>query len=343
MITEYIISGSHLNVESMLNGASKSKVWLILTILHLWYRQEWGVPARVCMLDVLVVMVISRLEFLWCLECRRELDLVSGITLELLARAKLWVTQTQESSCAAVADLRRKAGQLEDDIARASEESLQLYTKSTMLANKMLGAEVKLKTYAEGRQKAAAVLAVQRMQEHGLASMWSTWTKTCKEARRITVAEERLLALVMVCGLASAWDSWRDALRAARRERRAAVFAVAKSKWRSRALLQWWRSASGSMAWAVQIMTTRAALAESKALSKCQKILAVFRTWRELRGARSESSSVSANLSKFVSYWKVSITCRSFSLLVQGTAQWRVKLQTIAVRNCSKSWIHFLQ
>jgi hypothetical protein len=237
------------------------------------------------------------------LECRKELGLVTGITLELLARAKLWVAQTQESSCSAVADMRRKAGQLEDDIARASEESMHLYTKSTMLAHKMLWAEVKLKAYSEGRQNAAAVLALQRMQGRWIQATWSTWTKSCTEARRIAVAEERLVSLVMVCGIASAWDRWRDALRAAGRKRRAAAFALAKSMWRMKTLLQWWRSAAGRMAWAVQIMRTRATLAESKARSECAQLLAVYRAWQEFREyAHSESSRGSANLSKFISY-----------------------------------------
>jgi hypothetical protein len=264
----------------------------------------------VCVLIVIVVIGFNFVYYDAFVVCsvmpwnrRRELALVTGITLELLARAKLWVTQTQESSCHAVADLRRRAGELEDDIARASGESIQLYTKATMLAKKKLGAEVKLKAYAEGRQNTAAVLAVKRMLGRSLQLTWNTWTHACIEARRIAVAEERLVSLVMLHGLASAWAGWRDFIREAGRKRRAAAFAVAKREWRTKVLLQRWRSAAGAMAWAVQILTTRAALADLKARSECCQLLEVYRAWQEFKDCmHSDGSLGSANLSKFVSY-----------------------------------------
>ncbi len=236
------------------------------------------------------------------LNCRLELDLVKGVALELLARAKLWVTQTQKSVCAVVADLRQRTGELEGDIARASRENLELYTKASLFANKKLVAEVKLKAYAKGRQNAAEALAVKRMQRRELQLAWSTWVKMCTVARRVAVAQGRLLDLVMLCCLASAWDRWRDAVRAAGRERRAAAFAVAKVNWRAKVLLQRWRSAAGDIVRVVQAMTTRATMAELRARSKCQKLLAVFRVWQALRDARPDSSSISVNLSKIFSY-----------------------------------------
>jgi hypothetical protein len=228
--------------------------------------------------------------------------LVRQSALELMARAKLWAIQNKASSSTVIADLRGKVEDLEAKLEGATEQTLELFTTATKLATKKQGTEIKLNNFIVARRRAAATLAVKRMQQAGLMSAWNVWTRLGKEARQMAVVEQRIFARVQHNRLAGALESWYDVLRAARREARAKAFALVLSGRRKLLLLRSWSSATGSAKWIENVMATRARLAESRARAQCQLLAGVLRSWDEFIEQESENSraSLTANVSKFV-------------------------------------------
>jgi hypothetical protein len=223
--------------------------------------------------------------------------------LELMARAKLWAIQNKASSIAVVADLKGKVEDLESKIEGATEQTLELFTTAKNLATKKLGTEIKLNKFVEARRRAAATLAVQRMQHAGLKGTWSLWVNISREARQTAVAEERIIARIAHNRLAAAIELWHNVLRSARYEARAKAFAFVRSGRRILLVLKWWSSATASAKWTEKVLTTRAKLAELRARIQCQLLVGVLRTWDEfieMESENSRASLTSANISKFV-------------------------------------------
>jgi hypothetical protein len=229
--------------------------------------------------------------------------LVRQTALELVARAKLWAVQNKESSITVVAELKGKVEDLEVKLGRATEQTLELFNTAKKLASKKLGAEVKLNNFVEARRRAAAILAIRRMQQAGLMEAWGVWAHLGTAARKLTVAEERIIARILHNRLAAAMLSWSAVLRTARLEARAKAFAFVLSSRRIMSVLKWWASATRSAKWTEHVLIARARLAEMRGRAQCQLLMTALRTWDEFTEQQSEQSRASitsANISKFV-------------------------------------------
>jgi hypothetical protein len=220
-----------------------------------------------------------------------------------VARAKLWAIQNKESFTSVISDLKVKVDDLEAKVVGASEQTLELFTTAKRLATTKLGAEVKLNNFVEARRKAAATLAVKRMQHAGLIDAWNVWAQQGSKARQIAVAEERIRARVRRSRLVPAMDSWYAVLRAARTEARAKAFALMLSGRRTKSSLKCWSSATWTAKWTENVLIARARMAELRGRSQCQLLIAVIKTWDDFTELESESSRASqstAHMGKFV-------------------------------------------
>ena len=235
--------------------------------------------------------------------CRQEVRVARQSALEFLAKAKLWAIENKESSSTIVADLQRKVEDLEAKVLEASQQTSELFFTANKMATEKLGAEVKLNNFVEARRRAAAISAVQRLQQAGLKEVWSVWAHLGTKARLMAVAAQRIMAQGVHFRLATAIESWFDVHRAARSAARANAFAIILRGRRTKSVLKWWTSAAESSKWTENVLIVRARLAEIRGMAQCQLLFTVLRAWdefTELASENSNSSLTSANVNKFV-------------------------------------------